>query len=295
MDFDKGIDLISDKLKGWWIIMVKMLPNFLLAAVVLFLFFLLAKWIRIVSYKVLMRISRSESIAALISAILYSLIIIIGLMTALNIMNLDKTVSSLLAGVGIIGLALGFAFQDLTANFIAGVFMAFKRPFEVGHKVETNGFIGKIDHIQLRSTTMITDAGLHVIIPNKDIFQKPIINYSRSENRKVELEFTVPSSVDLSYAEEIVRKAIQKIESKNPINDIRFYFTAIDDPKVKLTVSFQIDNKEAKGFMTTRHKAIVAIYKAFAENNIVKISVSEELNRQAAKHVENKTVESNAR
>ena len=106
------------------------------------------------------------------SAIIYSLVIIIGLMTSLNIMNLDKTVSSLLAGVGIIGLALGFAFQDLTANFIAGAFMAFKRPFEVGHKIETNGFIGKIDHIHLRSTTMITDGGLYVIIPNKGHFSE---------------------------------------------------------------------------------------------------------------------------
>lgn len=276
MNLEKGIELILDKLTGWWIILVKMLPNFLLASIVLFLFFVFARWIRNVSCRVLMRISKSDSIAALMSAIIYSLIIIVGLMTALNIMNLDKTVSSLLAGVGIIGLALGFAFQDLTANFIAGAFMAFKRPFEVGHKIETNGFIGKIDHIQLRSTTMITDAGLYVIIPNKDIFQKPIINYSQSPNRRVELEFAVLSSVDLSYVEEVVRNAIQKIESKNPISDIRFYFTAIDDPKVKLAVSFQIDNKEPKGFMTTRHKAIVAIYKAFAESNMVKITTSRE-------------------
>lgn len=276
MNFEKGVELIVDKLTGWWVIMVKMLPNFLLACIVLFLFFLTAKWIRNVSCRVLMKVSKSDSIAALMSAIIYSLVIIIGLMTSLNIMNLDKTVSSLLAGVGIIGLALGFAFQDLTANFIAGAFMAFKRPFEVGHKIETNGFIGKIDHIHLRSTTMITDAGLYVIIPNKDIFQKPIINYSHSQKRRVELEFALLSSVDLSYAEGVVRRALEKIESDNPISDIRFYFTAIDDPKVKLSVSFQIDNKVPNGFMTTRHKAIVAIYKAFGDSKIVKIATPEE-------------------
>ena len=189
---------------------------------------------------------------------------------ALDILRLDKAVSSLLAGVGIIGLALGFAFQDLSSNFISGLYMAFRRPFEIGDKVETNAFIGTILKIELRSTTLTTTAGLHVIIPNKDIFQKPIINYSRSDHRRVELDFSLPNTTDLSIVESLVRKALEGIG--NAISEIEFYYTAIEDPKVKLTVSFRIDNSEPKGFMTARHKAIVAIHKIFGENQIVKIT-----------------------
>ncbi len=269
MDIDKGLNLVFEKLQRWWVTVIKMLPNFLLAVIVLALFFFVAKWIRKLVCKIVQRISKSESVGSLVSIIVYALIIIVGCTTALNIMNLEKTVASLLAGVGIIGLALGFAFQDLTSNFISGVFMTFKRPFELGDKIDTNGFVGMVNHMQLRSTTLLTTAGLHVIIPNKDIFQKPIINYSRSSSRRVELEFSVVNTTDLSYLESILKKSVEKIEN---VKDVKLFFTAIDDPKIKLSLSFAIDNRLAGGFMTTRHKAIMAIYKAFGDHKIVQIA-----------------------
>jgi small-conductance mechanosensitive channel len=199
---------------------------------------------------------------------------VLAVTVALNILNLDKAVASLLAGVGIVGLALGFAFQDLSSNFISGLYMAFRKPFEIGDKVETNAFIGTIQEIKLRSTTLTTAAGLQVIIPNKDIFQKPIINYSRSESRRVELDFALPNTTDLHFAETIICKAVEQ-SGDSSISDVELYYTGIDDPKVKLTVSFQIDNSEPKGFMSHRHKAILAIYKAFAENDIITVKVPE--------------------
>ena len=269
MDVSIGIDLIFQKLHRWWVAIIKMLPNFLLAIIVFILFFFIAKWIRNWTCKIVKRISKSESVGGLVSIIIYALIIIVGFTTALSIMNLEKTVASLLAGVGIIGLALSFAFQDLTSNFISGVFMTFKRPFELGDKIDTNGFTGTVNHMQLRSTTLLTTAGLHVIIPNKDVFQKPIINYSRSASRRIELEFSVVNTTDLSYLELLLRKAVEKIEN---VKDVKLFFMAIDDPKIKLTLSFAIDNRQAGGFMSTRHKAIIAIYKAFGDNKIVQIT-----------------------
>jgi small conductance mechanosensitive channel len=272
MDFTEGIDLIGNKLNRWWLAGIKMLPNFFLALIVLAVFLFGARVIRKLTNRVVISFSKSESLGGLISLIVYALMLVVGLMMALDIMSLDKTVSSLLAGVGIIGLALGFAFQDLTSNFISGAFMAFKRPFEVGHKVETNGFIGIIDHIHLRDTTLRTTSGLHVIIPNKDIFQKPIINYTRSATRRIELEFSVPVTMDLNYVENIIRDAIKKIKSRSSIDDIEFYYTSIEDPRVKLQVSFRINNAEPKGFFIMRHKAITAIYRAFADKNIIKVT-----------------------
>lgn len=272
MNFDKWIPLIYGKLERWGKLIITMFPNFILAAFVITTFFFISKFARRVVSKFVLRISKSEALSGLFSVLLQSLILIFGLMTALDILNLDKTVSSILAGVGIIGLALGFAFQDLTSNFISGTFMALRRPFEVGDKVETNGFVGTIHHIQLRATTLFTTQGLHVIIPNKDIFQKPIINYSRSEQRRVELEFAVLSSSDLEFIESLVRQALQGVGTSRPVEDIDVFFTAIDEPKIKLIVSFHINNAEPKSFFTTRHKAIIAIYKTFANNGIVKIT-----------------------
>jgi small conductance mechanosensitive channel len=176
-----------------------MLPNLAISIVIVVVAYFIAKLVRNISFKITQRISKSDSVSGVISVILQTLTMFFALTIALGVLNLDKTVASLLAGVGIIGLALGFAFQDLSSNFISGLYMAFRRPFEIGDKAETNAFIGTVKNIELRSTTLSTTAGLYVIVPNKDIFQKPIINYSRSENRNVELDFALPNTTDLTY------------------------------------------------------------------------------------------------
>lgn len=271
MNLDNWLPIVIKKLEKWEKELIGMLPNFVLAAIILAIFFFISRFVRSVVYKIVFKISKSESLTGLFAGVFQAVFLIVGLMMALNILSLEKTVSSLLAGVGIIGLALGFAFQDLTANFISGVFMSIKRPFEVGDKVETNSYIGTVYHIELRSTTIMTTAGLHVVIPNKDIFQKPIINYSRSNERRVEIDLFVPNTVDLSLAESVIRKSLENLGTSKPISDVEVYYTGIDDIKVKFTVSFHIDNAEPKGFFESRHKAIKAIYKAFGEKGIVKI------------------------
>jgi small conductance mechanosensitive channel len=260
------ISLVEEKLSRWGTYLIKMLPNFALALLILFGFIVGARLIQRIVHKLILKVSRSESISSLVSGILYSVVLIFGILAALNVLKLDQAVTSLLAGVGIIGLALGFAFQDLTANFIAGAFIAFKRPFDVGHIVETNGFIGSIEEIELRSTRLRTTAGLHVVIPNREIFQKPIINYSLTDSRKVELEFSVANTLDLAMTESLLKNAIA--QESTSARDVEVFFSAIDEPKIKVYISFWTPNNDPVEFMRARHQAILRVYDAFIENNI---------------------------
>ena len=268
INLEHGFSLIQEKLTRWWVYFVQMLPNFVLAILALAAFVLIARFIRKFAHRLVLRMSKSESVASLVAGIVYSLVIIFGIMTALDVMQLEKTVSSLLAGVGIIGLALGFAFQDLTANFISGAFIAFKKPFEIGHTVETNGFLGTVQEIRLRSTTLRTLAGLHVIIPNKEIFQKPIINYSLTQERRVELEFSIVNTFDIAVIEQQLRETLAHPGEGESIRNVEVYLSAIDDPKIKLYVAFWTDNQEPREFMKARHQAILAIYRLFAKYKI---------------------------
>jgi small conductance mechanosensitive channel len=272
------LEAINTRLENWRVHAAEVMPNLLLAIVVLILFYISARLARKFSRQFVLRLSKSVSLSGLLSSVVYALIIIFGFMTALDILKLEKTVSSLLAGVGIIGLALGFAFQDLTTNFISGAFIAIRRPFEVGHTVETNGFLGTIEHIQLRSTTLRTAAGLHVIIPNKDIFQKPIINYSRTDQRRVEIEFNLPNTVDAVFVEKLVRSALNALSEKMIMRRIEFYFTAIENANMRMNVSFWTTNTDPQSFMKARHRAIVAIYQAFSENKIYQTQIPQPKN-----------------
>ena len=101
-----------------------MFPNILLAAAMVVVGWLMAKLARSVAAKLLARTTFGLSLQRLIANAIYLLVLMVGLFGALSVLHLDKTVTSILAGAGIVGLALGFAFQDIAANFISGVAMA---------------------------------------------------------------------------------------------------------------------------------------------------------------------------
>lgn len=269
---DKGFfswtDIWFSLVEGWYAASVKFLPNLLVALITLTVFIVLGRFIRKVIYQIITRLSGKRSVSTLFSTVVYVIIFALGLFAALDILHWNKAVSSLLAGAGIIGLVLGFAFQDLSANFIAGIFIAFKRPYEVGHTVETNGYMGNIEEIQLRSTIIRTFHGLHLMIPNKEIFQKPMINYSLTEDRRIDLEFSVYMDQDLSFATQIMREAVEKIEYLVKERPVECYFTGFGQNLVKVLVCFWIFNQRPPGFMVARHDAIANIIRTCQEHDI---------------------------
>ncbi|MDQ0106508.1 small-conductance mechanosensitive channel [Chitinophaga terrae (ex Kim and Jung 2007)] len=230
------LEMIYNKLHGWLDTAVKMLPNLVVAILVFIFFLFIARFIRKITYSFSNRLSEAPAISNLVASIVYLIFLLIGVFIALNVLRLDKAVTSLLAGAGIIGLALGFAFQDLTANFISGIFITFKKPFEVGHVIETNGFTGTVSEIELRSTTMVTDDGLHVIIPNKDVFQKPIINHSLTPMRRIVLSFAIPMNVQLADAERIITDIVKGMKDVQPDKPKTVLFTGIDGVNNKALV-----------------------------------------------------------
>lgn len=252
---------MRDKLARWLEAFIKMLPNLVLAIIIFTVFFFMAKFLRKVIYKLLLRISHKPSISGLFSSIFFILVLFLGLFISLQLLHLDKTISSLLAGAGIIGLALGFAFQDLTANFISGVFIIFKKPFDVGNIINTNGFTGIVEEIQLRSTTIRTFEGLHIMVPNKEIFQKPITNYSLSGKRRIDVGLTLPAKSNITELEERVRKALEPIPEVRD-DKVQVLLTDYNGDTLKMEIHCYIDNSIDNGYNNTRDKIIRKVHEA---------------------------------
>lgn len=253
--------LVRDKLTAWLALFFKMLPNLLLAVLIFFAFFFLAKYLRKFVYKLLLRISHQPAVSGLFSSIFFIIIIVAGLFIGLQLLHLDKAITSLLAGAGIIGLALGFAFQDLTANFISGVFIIFKKPFDVGNIINTNGFTGIVEEIQLRSTTIRTFDGLHIMVPNKEIFQKPITNYSLSGKRRVDVAITLPGKSNITEIEQRVRKALEPVPEVRD-DKVQVLLTDYNGDTMKMEVHCWIDNTIEMGYNNTRDKVIRKVHEA---------------------------------
>lgn len=120
MNISEAYNLVYTKLESWIDTAIQMLPNLVAALLVLIVFYVIGKIVRKTVSRLLHKTTDNKTIIDLLETMVGILIIGIGVFIALGILNLDGTVNKLLAGAGIIGLALGFAFQNIASNFISG-------------------------------------------------------------------------------------------------------------------------------------------------------------------------------
>jgi small conductance mechanosensitive channel len=268
MNFQKALDTVTNKVSGWLEYTITMLPNFALALLILLAFVFVGWLTRKAVLKIDSRFESNDAIVRLIANFVYAGIIITGLFAALSILKLDKTVTSLLAGAGIIGLALGFAFQETAANFLSGVLMAIRKPFKVGDLIETNSFMGYVRELNLRATIMRNFQGQELIIPNKTVFYHPIVNYTKSGMRRVDLEVGISYGDSLPKVKQVTLDAIESIEGLHPNMQTKLWFTGFGNSSINFIVAFWLSSTEHASFLEARSQAVMAIHKAYAENEI---------------------------
>lgn len=271
MEFDvnKMIRLLTDKLAHWGNELIRLLPNIVVAAVVLVLGLYVAKFLRRIAGRLFKRVSHNETLNSLFNSFIYIVVIGIVLFTVLSILNLDKAVTTVLTGAGILGLALAFAFQDIAANFMAGILISFRKPIRVGDIVMVQGFEGKVHEINLRDTIIDTFKGQLVIIPNKDVFQNPIENFSRLQKRRFDLDVGVSYGDDLDKVKQVALDAVKDIENVSQINKPTLFFTGFGDSSINFKIRVWIDSADSLKFRQMGSDVIVALKKAFDANDIM--------------------------
>ncbi|MBD0378344.1 MAG: mechanosensitive ion channel, partial [Flavisolibacter sp.] len=128
MDINKAFELIRNKLYRWMLDLIRMMPNLILAVLVLVVGIYLSGIVKRFVRRIVRRFSPGVVITNLITSFVYILCIGITLFATLSILKLDKAVTSILAGAGIAGIALAFAFQDIAANFMSGILLIIRKP-----------------------------------------------------------------------------------------------------------------------------------------------------------------------
>ncbi len=255
-------------LQRWLDGFVESLPNLAVALLVLVVFGYGSRYVGRLVTRVLNRITGHASLSDVFGTIARVATIVIGLAIALGLLALDKTVTSLLAGVGVVGLALGFAFQDIAANFMAGFIMAVKRPFEVGDLVEIGGQKGIIHRLELRATRLTTLQGLSVIIPNKDVFQNPIVNFTATQDRRMDMVVGVAYNVSLEQVRAVIIAAVAGVPGRDPARDTEVYYTEFGETAINIDLRFWLTSADEPTYLTARSETIIALKTAFDVNDI---------------------------
>ncbi|MFD2514034.1 mechanosensitive ion channel family protein [Pontibacter locisalis] len=268
-DINKALELLLDKLESWGDQIILMLPNLFVALVLLIATFWLAKVIQNALDRVISRFSHSAAINNLVSTLLYIALLLVGFFFVLSVLQLDKVVISLLAGVGIIGLALGFAFQDIAANFISGVIIAVQKPFGVGDMIETNDYFGVIERITLRTVDIRKPTGELVKLPNKMVFENPLTNFSFHGIRRVDVEVGISYAEDLEQVQKIVTEALEDVKNRVKTREIEVMFDAFGDSSINFKARFWVSYSRQVDYVGAKSDAIIRIKKAFDANDIL--------------------------
>ncbi|GAA0191380.1 small-conductance mechanosensitive channel MscS [Fulvivirga kasyanovii] len=261
-------EIVVDKLQGWLEALIVMLPNLVIAILVIVIAYIISKIVSNILSRVLHRLMQNESVITLIRSITSFLIVVVGLMIALGVLNLDKTVTSVLAGVGVIGLALGFAFQDAASNLISGVIMAVQSPINVGDIIESNDVFGTVKEIGLRATIIYDPKGQDVVIPNRLIFQNPYKHYTINGNRRIDLECGISYGDDLDKVEEISVAAIKKIPYLQAGKSVEFFYQEFGDSSINFVVRYWVNFKRQPDYLQAQSDGIKNLKKAYDQNGI---------------------------
>ena len=266
--FIDGYALIKKKLTNWVETLVEMLPNLMVAFLVLLFFYFLAKTFRKLTARFLSKVLKNDTIVGVISLFVQYFILFEGLFIALNALELDQTVTQLLAGAGIIGLGLSFAFQSIATNLISGIIIAAQRPLRNGDLIESNGLMGVVESIDLRVVKMKTFTGEHILIPSKDIIENPLTNYSYAKGRKVHMVVGVSYGEDLEKVEKVTLAAVNGISERDQSKEILLAYRSFDDSSISFDLYFWVENNNVHDFLKSRSAAVKAIKMAYDAHNI---------------------------
>lgn len=217
----------------------------LLVAVLVFFVFVGIYWVVSRALKPVFERSRiQEDAAQLLTVILRYVIVGFGVLLALGQLGLNIT--GLLAGLGVAGLALGFAAKDTLANFIAGMTILWDRPFRVGDRVEIDDEYGQVKRITLRSTRIHTNRNLVVIIPNQSVLNNKIVNHTMQAATRVDVDFGIAYQEDIDEVRRLILALTEgddRIRAR-PAPDV--VVTELAESSVNLALRFWIRNPHSE-------------------------------------------------
>lgn len=217
---------------------VKLTPRMVIAIIVFSLFYLLSKSIRAFTSRRIQKRTEDLLLADFLGQTVQFVLLTAAFVMVLSILGLGQAASGILAGAGITAFVIGFAFKDIGENLLAGVMLAFSRPFSLGDKIKSDGHEGKVIGLTLRQTIIKTNDGYDIFLPNSSILKSPLINGTVDDLLRHEFEVVTHFEPNLYYKIPLIQAALTTVNGilHNPAPQVRLSQKDID--KISLKVMY---------------------------------------------------------
>ncbi|BAF70837.1 mechanosensitive ion channel domain-containing protein [Nitratiruptor sp. SB155-2] len=216
--------------------------------------------------------SITPSTKTLLSNIGYYTILIISFFVTLNVLGIDLSSIALIAGALSVG--IGFGLQNIVSNFVSGLILMFERSIKIGDFVEIDEDLrGRISDIRMRSTTITTNDNIDVIVPNQDLIQNRVINWTMNDDiRRFRIPFGVAYGTDAKQVIKVIKDAVKTSGFGDIYEDYqrktRVIMTGMGDSSVNFELLVWIKGKEALYPKRTTSRFLILIYEALNDNGI---------------------------
>jgi small conductance mechanosensitive channel len=212
-----------------------MLPLLAVALIAFVILLFVAKVLRSLVERALAR-SANRGAAIAIGRIAYVLMVALAVLIAVTIAFPSMTPGRLFSVLGIGGVAIGFAFKDIFQNLLAGILLLLRHPFQVGDEITTGEFTGTVESIEARATFIRTYDGKRVIIPNADVYTKPVVVISAYDMLRTEYDVGIGYGDDLAQAKAIALDAVKSVAGvlTNPAPDVLVWELAGSSKNLRL-------------------------------------------------------------
>lgn len=199
------------KVEGWIQGFYALLPNLAVAAVVFLLLVLMGAGTKWLIRRWASRRGRDNLGDVLGSFSQWGMVLVAFLVAATIVLPSVQPVD-LLAGLGVGSIAIGFAFKDILQNWLAGLLILLRQPFQLGDQIVVGGYEGTVERIETRSTNIKTYDGRLVLIPNSDVYTNPVIVNTAFDIRRVEYDLGIGYGDDIRRASEVILAALRNLE-----------------------------------------------------------------------------------
>jgi len=262
-------DKVGDKINEYQIIasaandmvndFIVRLPYFMVAIVVLLVFWLLSLIFKSVVSKLLSKSHTHRNLVRVFQRIGGALIFFIGLMIAMVIAIPGFTPAKLVGALGIGSVAIGFAFKDIFQNLLSGILLLLSEPFRIGDQIVSGEFEGTVEDIKVRATTIRTYDGRQVVIPNSQLYTSALTVNTAYKRRRLELTVGIGYEDDIRKAKEVILQALEKAETVSKLAEPSVVATEFGASSIDLKVRWFINDGTQANKVASIHEVIVEI------------------------------------
>lgn len=195
------------------------------------------------------------------------LVVLTGAYIILRVSGLTQLALTVIGGTGLIGLAVGIAFRDITENFLASIFLSMQKPFETDDLVEITGVTGYVQQLNMRTTVLMTLDGNLVQIPNASVYKTNIRNFTANANRREDFVVGIGYEDSINEAQEIARKVLADHPAILNDPEPSVLADSLGQATVNLRVYFWLNGRE-HSWLKVRSSVIRLVKLAFQQHGI---------------------------